>query len=192
MEVSPVGNHLSNQRILRCRSSVLARAAFLIHFLSQIGCRFNHFLRLHGSHSYTPGYKPLHSALPATPTLSWGTVVVMDSTEERVGNLRAHDSGGKHEFQGTTGRECCLMAVCEATIPRWSHFIGNIHFITGGNNYSANNLTHPRATPGIPFKWVDVLWIEWKDRTAYCRGVGEVWVDAWKRASPKEVDIILG
>src|SRR5207247_1817323 len=65
----PVGNHLSSQKILRCKSSVLAKAVFLILFLSQIACRSNHFLRLHGSHSSTPGYKPLHSALPVTPTL---------------------------------------------------------------------------------------------------------------------------
>ena len=126
------------------------------------------------------------------PDPDWGTVGVMESTKERVGNLHAHDGGGKHALLGTTGRECCLMAVCEAEIPRWRQFIGDIHFSTGGSNYSANNLAYPQATPGTPFKWVDVLWVEWKGQKAYRRGAGKVWMDAWERASPKEVDIILG
>ncbi len=126
------------------------------------------------------------------PDPDWGTVGVMESTEERVGNLHIHDSGGKDELLGTTGRECCLMAVCEAEIPRWRQFIGDIHFSTGGSNYSANNLAYPQATPGTPFKWVDVLWVEWKGQIAYRRGAGRVWMDAWERASPKEVDIVLG
>jgi hypothetical protein len=115
----------------------------------------------------------------------------MDSTEQRVGNLRAHDSGRKYEFLGTTGQECCFMAVCEATIPKWTHLAGDIHF-SKRKNYFADNLAYPRAALGMPFKWVDVLWIEWKDEIAYRRGVGKIWMDAWERASPKEVDIILG
>ena len=127
------------------------------------------------------------------PDSTWGTVGIMDSNEKGVGNLRGHDRGGKNEYEslGTTGRECCLMAVCDATIPRWSVFAGDIHFITR-SNYYANNLAYPPATPVTPFKWVDVLWIEWKGQVAYRRGAGKVWMDAWEQASPKEVDIILG
>lgn len=126
------------------------------------------------------------------PDPTWGTVGIMDSTEKGVGNLHAHDSGGKdgYEHLGTTGRECCLLAMCEATIPRWSVFAGDIHFVTR-SNYYANNLAYPPATPGTPFKWVDVLWVEWKGQVAYRRGSGRVWMDAWERASPEEVDIIL-
>lgn len=116
----------------------------------------------------------------------------MESTEKRVGNLLAHDPGGKYDSLDTTGQECCLVSVCEAAIPRRSHFIGDIYFSTGGSNYSANKLTYPQVLPGTPFTWVDVLWVEWKCRLAHRRGTGKVWMDAWERASPKEVDIILG
>jgi hypothetical protein len=125
------------------------------------------------------------------PDANWGTVGLMDSTGEGVGNLTAHDSGGEHEILGKKGRECCLMAVCEASVPEWTHFIGEIHFTTR-SNYSANNLAYPRAKAGKPFKWVDVMWVEWKGQIASRRGVGRVWMDAWQRASPKEVDITLG
>jgi hypothetical protein len=81
--------------------------------------------------------------------------------------------------------------VCEATIPRWSHFINDTHFNVT-RNYIENNLAYPESTPGTPFKWVDVFWIEWKVRITNRRGVGKVWVDAWQQVSPKEVDIILG
>lgn len=124
------------------------------------------------------------------PDPNWGTVGLMDSTGDGIGNLSVHDTGGEHEFLGSTGRECCLMAVCEASVPQWSSFIGNIHFMRR-SNYSANNLAYPRATNGKPFKWVDVLWIEWKGQIASRRGVGKVWKDAWERASLKEVDITL-
>lgn len=128
------------------------------------------------------------------PDPSWGTVGLMDSTGKSVGNLTAHDRGGDHEPLGKKGRECCLMAVCEASVPEWSYFIGEIHFITR-SNYSANNLAYPPAKPGKPFKWVDVMWVEWKDKEgqiASRRGVGRIWLDAWERASPKEIDITLG
>ena len=125
------------------------------------------------------------------PDHTWGTVCVMDSSEKRVGNLRIHNRGGKLEFMGRTGPECCLMAVCEATIKRWD-YMSNTRFNERGNTPSENNLARPQATLGKPFKWVDVLWVEWKGRIAYRRGVGEVWMDAWEQTSPEEVDIILG
>lgn len=46
----------------------------------------------------------------------------MDGTDERVGNPMGHDGSVTYEFLGTTGRECCLMAVCEATITTLESF----------------------------------------------------------------------
>ena len=103
-----------------------------------------------------------------------------------------NDGGVTYEFLGTTGQECCLMAVCEATIPRWSHFTGDSHFKSRNSIYPENNLAYPRLTPGTTFKWVDVLWVGWKGRIAYRRGIGKVWLDAWERSSLKDVAIILG
>ena len=97
-----------------------------------------------------------------------------------------NDGGVTYEFLGTTGQECCLMAVCEATIPRWSHFKSR------NSICPENNLAYPRLTPGTTFKWVNVLWVEWKGRIAYRRGIGKVWLDAWERSSLKDVAIILG
>lgn len=129
------------------------------------------------------------------PDATWGTVGLMErNSKEGVGNLKGHDNGVKGEYEalGKEGREVCLMAVCEGSVPEWSPFIGDIHFNVSYGNYSAHNLTYPRATRGQPFNWVDVLWVEWKGKIAYRRGVGRVWLEAWERASPKEVDIILG
>lgn len=126
------------------------------------------------------------------PDPNWGTVGLMDRNGQGVGNLDAHDSGGEDEVLGTTGRECNFIAVCKGMVPRWSQFIGDIHFNRGGGNYYANNTAYPPATPGEPFKWVEALWVEWKDQVAYRRGVARIWMDAWNRASPKEVDIVLG
>ncbi|KIM96379.1 hypothetical protein OIDMADRAFT_33037 [Oidiodendron maius Zn] len=126
------------------------------------------------------------------PEPSLGTVGLMDGSDQRVGNLMRHEGGVTYEFLGTTGPECCLMAVCEATIPRWSHFTCDIHFKSRNSIYSENNLAYPRLTPGTTFKWVDVLWVEWKGQIAYRRGVGKARLDAWERAFPKDMEVILG
>ncbi|KAF2462561.1 HET-domain-containing protein [Lindgomyces ingoldianus] len=125
------------------------------------------------------------------PDPNWGTVGLIDNEGTGVGNLRPHDDGVEREHLGNTGRECCLMAVCEATIPRWSEFVRSIHF-NSKSHWDANNLTYPGVKDGLTFKWIDVLWIERKGSIAYRRGVGKVWLDAWERGSPEEGNIILG
>jgi hypothetical protein len=42
------------------------------------------------------------------------------------------------------------------------------------------------------YEFFNVLWIEWKDRVAYRRGVGRVWKPAWEEKDAESVDVVLG
>lgn len=117
---------------------------------------------------------------------------LMDSTGKHVGILYTHGSGYERPSAGKRGQECCLMAVCEALVPQWNMMVRDYYFDELGNFLSTHQLLQPPPPLGKPFKWVDVLQIQWRNQIAYQRGVGKVALDAWEQASPQETNIILG
>lgn len=47
---------------------------------------------------------------------------------------------------------------------------------------------------GVNWKWrfYNVLWIEWKGKIAYRKGVGKIWADCWEKLEREEIEVTLG
>lgn len=112
------------------------------------------------------------------------TASVMDSGKTGIGFLWPDYDDRERKYPGTNVRPCTLIAVCEATFP------GSGNQKTGDGD--TKDLASQHVAPLKPYRRVDVLWIEWKGQIAFRRGVGGVQLDAWEKASPTEIDIILG
>ena len=49
-----------------------------------------------------------------------------------------------------------------------------------------------RPKTGLNYKHFNVLWIEWQDKIAYCKGLGCIWKDVWGNRALEWIDLTLG
>lgn len=46
--------------------------------------------------------------------------------------------------------------------------------------------------PTSPFKFYNVLWVEWTDHEPYRKGIGNIWADCQQQLMPQQMDGTLG
>lgn len=105
---------------------------------------------------------------------------IYDKTGNWAGHFRSHDMNLGLNSENYDGQEPLeFIAISEGSERGGSHVFDMV--------YARNHMDD-----GGTLKFVNVLWIEWKEGIAYRRGLGHIVKSAWDSEVKEEVEVCLG